>query len=47
MKLMTISGNTLREVIDKANALGVKQENIISTMQDNNGIYSMVYYGED
>ena len=47
MKLMTISGNTLREVIDKANALGVAKENIISTIQDKNGIYSLVYYGED
>lgn len=47
MKLLTISGNKLREVVDKANQMGIEKDQIISIMQDKDGTFTMTYYGED
>lgn len=47
MKLLTISGNTLREVIDRANGMGIEKSQVISILQDKDGTFTMTYYGED
>lgn len=47
MKLLTISGNTLRDVVDMANELGIEKDSIISILQNSNGTFTMTYYGED
>jgi len=47
MKLLTISGNQQREVVEKANALGVDRDQIVSINQNQDGTFTLYYYGED
>ena len=47
MKLLTISGNKLREVVDKANSMGIGKDQIITTFQNSDGTFTMLYYGEE
>jgi len=47
MKLLTISGNQQREVVDKANALGIEKDQIVSINQNGDGTFTLYYYGED
>ena len=47
MKLLTISGNKMREVVDKANSMGIGKEDIVSVVQNADGTFTLLYYGKD
>lgn len=46
MQMITKSFNTKREVDDYVNEHGILKENIVTTYQDLDGTYVLVYYGE-
>ena len=46
MKMYTLAANDMREIQNKVNELGLKQDQIVSILQSADGTYLLVYYGE-
>lgn len=47
MKLYSKGGNTLRELIDFVNEKGIKKEDIVSMGETRDGLFMLVYFGEE
>jgi len=47
MEIRTIAGNDYRDVVSKANAEGIKKEDIVNIMQSKDGIFLMTYFVEE
>ena len=47
MKLKVEFGNTLRELVDKANELSIPQENIVQLIDNHDGTFMLLYYNAD
>jgi len=47
MKLHTIAANDMRQLLAKANEMGIQQENIVNVFQTKEGLFELVYFAED
>lgn len=47
MKLRTESANTMRELVEFVNEHHIEKDNIVSMAQTKDGLYLLVYFGED
>lgn len=47
MKLRTETANTMRALVDFVNANKIQKENIVSMGPTKDGLYLLVYFGED
>ena len=46
MRMYTFGANSLREIMEFANANGIAKENIVDVFQTKDGDFMMIYYGE-
>lgn len=47
MKLRTETANTMRALVEFVNANNIQKENIVSMAETKDGLYLLVYFGED
>lgn len=47
MKLLTYISNSMRDLTEKANSLGLAKEDIVTMGPVGDGTFMLVYYGED
>lgn len=47
MEMRSIAGNTLRDVLNDANAQGIKKEDFINLMQSKDGLFILTYFAEE
>ncbi|MBO6306350.1 MAG: hypothetical protein J6M55_02465 [Paludibacteraceae bacterium] len=47
MKLLSKGGNTMRELIDFVNQQKIEKENILSLGETRDGLFLLVYFGEE
>lgn len=47
MEMRSIAGNSMREVLQKANSEGIAKDDIINIMQSKDGIFLLTYFAEE
>lgn len=47
MKLLILTGNQMREVVDQANAKGIQKDQILSIVQEKDGTFILTYFAEE